>query len=106
VIHNDFHLDNVLSDGRRVTAVVDWGNACYGDRLFDVAWVGWVFRRVAGIDAATPLRERHGAEPAYDERIACYECWIGLDDMRSFARTGRRAQYEWTRDRLLGMTAG
>jgi hygromycin-B 4-O-kinase len=105
LIHQDYHLDNVMSDGQRVTGVLDWGNACYGDRLFDVAWVGWVFRKNDGLDAATPLRERHGAEPRFAERIACYECRIGLDDMRFFARTGRQAQYEWTRDRLLELVA-
>ena len=106
LIHHDYHFDNVLTDGQRVTGVLDWGNACYGDRLFDVAWVGWVFRKDGDLDAATPLRERHGAEPRFDERIACYQCRIGLDDMRFFARTGRRAQYEWTRDRLLELVGG
>jgi hygromycin-B 4-O-kinase len=106
LLHCDYHFDNVLTDGQRVTGVIDWGNACYGDRLFDVAWVGWVFLKDYGLDAATPLRERHGATPRFAERMACYLCRIGLDDMRFFARTGRRAQYEWTRDRMLALVAG
>jgi hygromycin-B 4-O-kinase len=103
LIHNDYHLDNVLTDGRRVTGVIDWGNACYGDRLYDAAWVGWVFRKDADLDAATPLQERHGTAPRFAERVACYQCRIGLDDLRFFARTGRREQYEWARDRLVAM---
>jgi hygromycin-B 4-O-kinase len=101
LIHNDYHFDNVLTDGRRITGVVDWGNACYGDRLFDAAWVAWVFEKDYGLDAATLLRERHGAAPGYDARMACYTLRIGLDDMRFFARTGRAEQYPWARDRLL-----
>jgi hygromycin-B 4-O-kinase len=101
LIHNDYHFDNVLTDGRRVTAVIDWGNAGYGDRLYDAAWVAWVFDKDYGIDAATPLRERLGGLPGYETRIACYTFSIGLDDMRFFAKTGRQAQYESARARLL-----
>src|SRR5262249_10852686 len=70
LIHNDYHFDNVLTDGERITGVIDWGNACYGDRLYDAAWVAWVFFKDGNIDAATPLRERHGALPNYAERMA------------------------------------
>jgi hygromycin-B 4-O-kinase len=106
LLHCDYHFDNVLTDGRRITGVIDWGNAAYGDPLFDVAWVGWVFFKDAGLDARSLLRERHGAAPRFEERVACYECRIGLDDLRFFARTGRREQYEATRDWLLGLVAG
>jgi len=39
--------------------------------------------------------------PDYDRRVAGYTLHVGLDDLRFFARTGRQAQYEWARDRLL-----
>jgi hygromycin-B 4-O-kinase len=106
LLHCDYHFDNVLTDGQRIPGVIDWGNACYGDWLYDVAWVGWVFLKDGDLDAAALLRERHGAAPSFAERIACYECRVGLDDLRFFARTGRREQYEWTRDRLLALVAG
>src|SRR5262245_33005508 len=101
LIHRDYHFDNVLTDGRRVTGVVDWANAAYGDPLYDAAWVGYVFHKDYGLDAVTPLRERHGASPSFAERIACYELHVGLDDLRFFARTNREPQYRWTRDWLL-----
>jgi hygromycin-B 4-O-kinase len=106
LLHCDYHFDNVLTDGERIIGVIDWGNAAYGDFLYDVAWVGWVFEKDGGLDARTLLRQRHGRAPRFAERVACYECHIGLDDMRFFARTGRRAQYEWTRDRLLALVTG
>src|SRR5262245_46608156 len=77
LLHCDYHFDNVLSDGRRVSAVVDWGNAAYGDHLYDLAWVGWVYAKDYGLDALTPLRERHGAAPSFDERMDCYLCRLG-----------------------------
>ncbi|CAA9560913.1 MAG: hypothetical protein AVDCRST_MAG88-1493 [uncultured Thermomicrobiales bacterium] len=41
LIHCDLHFDNILTDGRRITGVIDWANASYGDPLYDVAWLGW-----------------------------------------------------------------
>ena len=105
LLHCDYHFDNVLADGRRITGVIDWGNACYGDPLYDVAWLGWWFVKEGNLEAATLLRRRHAAAPHFAERIACYECHLGLDDLRFYARTGRRRQYDWTRDRLLARSA-
>jgi hygromycin-B 4-O-kinase len=39
LVHADLVNRNVLVDGDRVTAVLDWGCALYGDPLHDVAWI-------------------------------------------------------------------
>jgi hygromycin-B 4-O-kinase len=108
LIHNDYQFENVLAEGGRITGVIDWANALYGDPLYDVArlawwstWDGWWYD-----DGATLLRARYGAAPRYAERIACYTCHLGLDDLRYYARTGQREQYEGARDRLLALVAG
>jgi len=106
LIHGDLHSDNILTDGRRITGVIDWANACYGDPLYDVAWLGWWFGKGGNRGDVAPLLERWGAVPGHDERIACYECHFGLDDLRFYAKTGRRVEYAWTRDRLLARLAG
>jgi hygromycin-B 4-O-kinase len=107
LIHNDYWFENILADGQRVTGVIDWANALYGDPLYDIArlswgagWPGWWHA-----DGAALLRARYGAAPGYDERLACYECHFGLDDLRFYAKTGRRAEYDWARDRLLARVA-
>lgn len=38
LVHLDYHPLNVLTDGRRITGVVDWANAAAGDRRADIAW--------------------------------------------------------------------
>ena len=43
--------------------------------------------------------------PGYVERVACYQCHIALDDLRFYAKTGRREEYTWARDRLLALVA-
>lgn len=107
LIHNDYQFENILADGGRITAVIDWANALYGDPLYDVAWLTWA----AGWpgwwldDGAALLRARYGAAPGYAERIACYQCRIGLDDLRFHAKNGRRAEYDRARGLLLALLA-
>jgi hygromycin-B 4-O-kinase len=102
LIHRDLHFDNLLADGDCVTGVIDWGNAGYGDPLYDVAWLGrWnTYSRGAILDPAL-LRARYGALSDYDARIACYECVLGLDDLRFYTKTNRRAEYQAMRDWLI-----
>jgi hygromycin-B 4-O-kinase len=94
LLHCDLHFDNILSDGKKITGVIDWGNAGYGDPLYDVAWL----RRVNALGETfvdpTLLDARYGAAPHYLDRIACYELALGLDDLRFYAKTGRHEQYE------------
>jgi hygromycin-B 4-O-kinase len=105
LIHNDLHFDNILSDGRRITGVVDWANALYGDALYDVAWLGWWFAKNDDLEAIALLHDRHRPAPQFRERIACYTYYIGLDDLRFYAKTGRQEQYEAARARLLALIA-
>ncbi len=37
VLHLDYHPLNVLTDGKRITGVIDWSNAAAGDPRFDFA---------------------------------------------------------------------
>lgn len=106
LLHCDYHTDNILTDGQRITGVIDWGNACYGDPLYDVAWLQWWFAKEGEPDAVASLCARHAAASHYAERIACYTYHLGLDDLRFYAKTGRRTQYAWTRARLLALIAG
>ncbi|HWE63678.1 MAG TPA: phosphotransferase [Chloroflexota bacterium] len=101
LVHGDFGFDNVIVDGERITAVLDWANMKYGDFLFDVAWLSFWPSPVRYED----LFRRHYAErgravPQYEERLRCYTCYIGLTALRFFAHTGQRAPYSWARDRV------
>ncbi len=107
LIHNDYQFENVLTDGRRITGVIDWANALYGDPLYEVArliwwsaWPGWWYDDVADL-----MQARYGAAPRFAERIACYTCHLVLDDLRYYATQRLHPQYEMARDRLLALIA-
>lgn len=96
VIHGDLVNRNVLVQDSRITAVIDWGNALYGDWLYDPAWLifwwPW-FPRWQGIDITAEL-ERHweqhgGLPPGLHHRIQACLVHIGLDAMAYNAYRGR-----------------
>jgi hygromycin-B 4-O-kinase len=96
LVHDDLINRNVLVDGDRITAVLDWGSSVYGDFLYDVAKL--VFYRPwypawRDIDFAAEARahyDRIGLPvPHFEERLACYGLRIGLADMAYSAFRGR-----------------
>lgn len=105
LVHADLHFDNLLAGDGRITGVIDWGNACYGDPLYDVAWLGRRNANAAPFINPAILANRFGAAPHYRERLACYECFLGLDDLRFYAKTGRRQQYGLLRQHLVALMA-
>lgn len=108
LIHNDYWFMNIIGEGERITGVIDWANALYGDPLYEIARLSWgaAYPDWWYADGAAFLRARYGATPGYDTRLACYSCHLGLDDLRFYARTNRRTEYTWARDRLLALVAG
>ena len=88
LIHNDLLHYNVLVADDRISAVVDWGNALYGDFLYDLAaftfYAPW-FPAMEGIDWA----QGAGAIPNFEVRLRCYHAHIGLDGMAYSAFTRR-----------------
>lgn len=85
LIHSDLLNFNVLVASGRISAVIDWGCAMYGDFLYDLAWFcfwqpwypAWRAIDIAGeaerLFAATGL-----SVPNFAERLRCYQIHIGL----------------------------
>jgi hygromycin-B 4-O-kinase len=98
VVHGDLVNGNVLVQGSRITAVIDWGNAMYGDWLYDAAWLifwwPW-FPRWRGINIAAELtghwERRGGVPPGLRQRLQACLVHIGLDAMAYNAYRGRSA---------------
>jgi len=95
LIHADLLHFNVLVAGNRITAVVDWGCAMYGDFLYDVAWFAFWWHRFPAWVGIDFVREatRHFAAiglevPDMAARLRCYQIHIGLDGQKYNAFTG------------------
>jgi hygromycin-B 4-O-kinase len=98
LIHSDLLHYNVLVQGDRITGVLDWGCALYGDFLYDLAWFcfwqPW-YPAWQGIDFRTEY-VRHCAAigldvPRFGERLCACQIHIGLAGQAYQAYAG-----DWT----------
>ena len=85
LIHSDLLNFNVLVADGRISAVIDWGCAMYGDFLYDLAWFEfWApwYPAWRGIDFKREAA-RHYASigldvPGFEERLTVCQIHIGL----------------------------
>jgi hygromycin-B 4-O-kinase len=113
LVHEDIVGDNVRVLDGQVTAVVDWGNARYGDFLYDLArltfWVPWypAWREVDIVGAA---REHYASidleVPAFEERLRACQIYIGLEAQAYNVFTERWDELAKSGQRTLDLARG
>ncbi len=113
LIHGDLINRNVLVSESSITGVFDWGCACYGDHLYDLAWFEfWApwFPSLT-IDLLRSELERRWHAVGYvphqmDERLmACY-LHIGLDHLAYNAYLGDISALAATAERMQALVNG
>jgi hygromycin-B 4-O-kinase len=113
LIHGDLINRNVLVLESSITGVFDWGCACYGDHLYDLAWfefwASWF--PSLNIDLLRSELERRWHAVGYapyqrDERLmACY-LHIGLDHLAYNAHLGDWPALAATAKRMQTLVSG
>ena len=85
LIHSDLLNFNVLVEDGRISAVIDWGCAMYGDFLYDLAWfLFWspwytAWRNLDfKLEAARHYTSIGLDVPHFEERLTCCQIHIGL----------------------------
>jgi hygromycin-B 4-O-kinase len=85
LIHSDLLNYNVLVADGRISAVIDWGCAMYGDFLYDLAWFAfWApwYAAWRGIDFRHEAARHYAAiglaVPRFEERLTACQIHIGL----------------------------
>ncbi|MDF2653278.1 MAG: hypothetical protein K0Q73_9083 [Paenibacillus sp.] len=102
-IHGDFHLWNILSDGERITGIID-GNCSYGDFLVDLTTLVGTLGRLDVVQAYQDYQEQAGIMiPNFKERLIGAHYFKGLDGLRFYAKMGRKDDYSYTRYFLLNL---
>ncbi|UNK19148.1 aminoglycoside phosphotransferase family protein [Paenibacillus sp. N3/727] len=101
LVHGDFHLGNMLSDGRKVTGIVDWEMAMHGDFMFDVAGLHFWS---STLDFPQKVRDVCNANkvdiPHFEERLRCYMLVKAIDGLRFYAKQDSRPSYDYMKERL------
>lgn len=100
LVHGDFGSNNVLTDGREITGVIDWSEALFGDPLYDVAniffwrpWLACMEQQARHFEQALP------ADPGTAERLRCYQLHIGLRQIHDCALAGEAEDLLWALER-------
>jgi hygromycin-B 4-O-kinase len=114
LIHSDLLNFNVLVNDDKISAVLDWGSALYGDFLWDLAWLTfwqpwYVAWSTLDLRQAARMHYRDiGLEvPNFDVRLRCYELAIGLDGLAYQAWANRSPDdLGWTTRRVLELLNG
>ena len=113
LIHDDLINRNVLVDGDRISAFLDWGSSLYGDFLYDIAklvfYQPW-FPAWRNIDFAAEARAHYDAiglaVPHFTERLTCYALRIDIADMAYSAWRERWSEVERKAARTLELMRG
>jgi hygromycin-B 4-O-kinase len=78
MVHGDLLARNVLVEGDRIAGVLDWGSACFGDPLYDAAWLrycwGW-YPQWSSVDIEAAIGRRWNPDPT---ALRAYRIHIGL----------------------------
>lgn len=105
-IHGDFHQYNILSNGQRITGVID-SNGKYGDFLVDLATLDWHIKTHLKHDVVQIYQnyqqEMRIAIPNFKERLIGAKYYNGLNGLRFYAKMGWDDSYIELRDELLSL---
>jgi len=96
LVHGDYRTGNMLFDGPRITAVIDWEFAAIGDPLYDLGWVCCPSNRM-GSDLVCMLLPE-------DVFLARYERYSGLPVDRTALRFW--VLYHQVRHAIMWLEAG
>jgi hygromycin-B 4-O-kinase len=96
LVHGDFGSNNVLAEGGRVTAVIDWSEAMVGDPLYDIAnilfWRPWLACMEAQASFFETLQPWRLAEKT---SLLGYQLRIGLENIYQAALALDQADLDW-----------
>lgn len=102
LVHGDCHFGNIVSDGSKITGIIDWGNVVYGDFLQDIANMHMWHSQFDFPKLFQKHYETLGISiPNFEERFICVTFLEGLDALRFFAKQGNQSGYEFILNYLL-----
>lgn len=98
LLHADFGSNNVLTDGIRITGVLDWEEAKYGDPLFDMGefWSTWL---MCVRKQSEYWQKTKSGLPYYQERKRCYDLRTALVEIYENALGGGTEMLRWVENR-------
>lgn len=98
LIHSGYCGGNILFKDCKISAILDWQDARYGDPVYDLAYTTFWMDKEQTIKFTNNYIEEFKIDIAKDnlyERIKCYQYYIGLDSMRFAAKIENKEFYDY-----------
>lgn len=106
LIHWDYGFGNVLTDGTRITGIIDWHSSAYGDPLSDIAWLEYWRPNQEFARQFKQYYETEGKLPKdFDNRVQCYMLTAAASSLAFFAKSNQPDKYKFSKDRALELLA-
>ena len=102
LIHSDYGGDNVVSDGEKVTGVLDWASSRYGDFIYDIAWLSFWPVKNDPQKVVENIYRNKGIQD-FEERLLCYKLRIGLGSLSFYAYSEQKDKYDSIKERTLSL---
>jgi len=93
LIHGDFGSGNVLSDGNRITALIDWDMSMFGDPLYECG--GLYFWNEDKMKPVITMLTEQFQNPRYQERLQCYQLRFALQEIYLSAFWQNPVDIDW-----------
>lgn len=104
LVHADYGMSNIMSDGENITGILDFGNSIYGDFLYDVAWLDfWMSERKYKEKFQKFYEIKKIDVPDFETRILCYQLHMGMGILGFFIMSEQKEKYELSKQRLFGL---
>jgi hygromycin-B 4-O-kinase len=93
IVHGDFSFGNVLGSHGHITGLIDWGQAAYGDPLYDVAWMDFWQPGNQMKEFFKSTYKARGILPRhFDERIKVYKLLTAADGLTMYCYFTHQAE--------------
>ncbi len=102
LVHADYGFDNIISDGKEITGVIDWEHSKYGDFLYDGAWLEFWAPKVGYAKIFRNYYEKNNKNiDNWDNRLLSCIYYFGVGALGFFASSVQKKKYDWARERLV-----
>lgn len=95
-LHGDFGRSNILVKNRKITGIIDWSEAMFGDFLWDLAWLSFWPRKIGLMDEYYEFNKNNKDLnfTYFSERMKIYKIIIVIHTLLFAAKKNDLETYE------------
>jgi len=102
IIHGDLGFNNVLINKDKITGIIDWNDAKYGDFVYDIAYLYFWSKSIDHMKLFYDYYVNNNQLNLrnYRNRMRCYTIHLSINLLNYFAKTKQKKMFDFTKGRL------